>query len=75
MARALRIEFPGAFYHVTSRGNERKPIYADDTDRVRHLSRIAAGVNRFHPSALGRIDPLALVKIDPPADLNCGSNS
>ena len=48
MARALRIEFPGAFYHVTSRGNERKPIYADDTDRVRHLSRIAAGVNRFH---------------------------
>ena len=27
MARPLRIEYPGAFYHVTSRGNERKPVY------------------------------------------------
>jgi len=27
MARQLRIEFPGAFYHVTSRGNERKAIF------------------------------------------------
>ena len=27
MGRPLRIEYPGAFYHVTSRGNERKAIY------------------------------------------------
>ncbi len=33
MARPLRIEFPGAVYHVTSRGNERKPIFKDDQDR------------------------------------------
>lgn len=26
MARPLRIEYPGAYYHVTSRGNERKAI-------------------------------------------------
>jgi hypothetical protein len=26
MARPLRIQFPGAVYHVISRGNERKPI-------------------------------------------------
>ncbi|MGH8480653.1 MAG: addiction module toxin RelE, partial [Gammaproteobacteria bacterium] len=26
MARPLRIEFPGAVYHVTSRGNRREPI-------------------------------------------------
>ena len=27
MARPLRITYPGAFYHVTSRGNERKDIF------------------------------------------------
>ena len=34
MARALRIQYPGAYYHVTCRGNERKRIYYDDRDRV-----------------------------------------
>ncbi len=33
MARPLRIEYDGALYHVTSRGNARKPIYRDDVDR------------------------------------------
>lgn len=33
MARPLRIEFDGALYHVTSRGNARNPIYEDDQDR------------------------------------------
>jgi len=33
MARPLRIEYDGAVYHVTSRGNARKPIYRDDTGR------------------------------------------
>ena len=32
MARPLRLEFAGALYHVTSRGNERKPIYLDEAD-------------------------------------------
>lgn len=32
MARPLRIEYPEAFYHVTSRGNERKEIFRDVTD-------------------------------------------
>ena len=27
MARPLRIAFPGAFYHVTARGNERKAVF------------------------------------------------
>ena len=38
MARPLRIQFPGAFYHVTSRGNERKAIFKSDRDRQRFLS-------------------------------------
>jgi REP element-mobilizing transposase RayT len=33
MARPLRIEFPGAHYHVTARGNRRQAIYEDDADR------------------------------------------
>jgi len=34
MARQLRIEFPGALYHVLSRGNERNPIFKKDSDRA-----------------------------------------
>lgn len=37
MARPLRIEFPGALYHVTSRGNARAAIYIDAADRRRFL--------------------------------------
>jgi putative transposase len=33
MARPLRIEYDGALYHLTSRGNEQKPIFRDDADR------------------------------------------
>ncbi len=38
MARPLRIQYPGAFYHVTSRGNERKDIYKTPSDRQRFLA-------------------------------------
>lgn len=37
MARPLRILFPGAFYHVMCRGNERKKIFLDDADRTKFL--------------------------------------
>lgn len=33
MARKLRIQFPGAIYHVMSRGNRREDIFRDDDDR------------------------------------------
>lgn len=32
MGRPLRIEFPGAVYHVTSRGDRREPIFVDDLE-------------------------------------------
>ncbi|HDL20932.1 MAG TPA: hypothetical protein ENH30_06615 [Nitrospirae bacterium] len=38
MARPLRIEYPGAFYHITSRGNERKAIFRSARDREKFLS-------------------------------------
>jgi putative transposase len=37
MARQLRIEFEGAFYHITSRGNQRERVYFEDGDRERFL--------------------------------------
>jgi len=33
MARSVRIEFPGAFYHVMARGNRREAIFLDQADR------------------------------------------
>lgn len=33
MARSIRIEFPGAYYHVMARGNRREAIFHDDDDR------------------------------------------
>ena len=47
MARPLRIEFEGALYHVTARGNERKPIVRDDGDRRTWLATLAKTVSRF----------------------------
>lgn len=37
MARRPRVEFPGAFYHVIARGNNRQAVFADDADRARYL--------------------------------------
>lgn len=47
MARPLRIEFEGALYHVTSRGNEKGIVYTDDRDRVKFLSLIKKGYRRY----------------------------
>ena len=52
MSRPLRIEFPGAVYHVTSRGDRREPIYRDDADRVTQLAVLAEATSRFDASVL-----------------------
>ncbi|MFH1315705.1 MAG: transposase [Candidatus Uhrbacteria bacterium] len=41
MARPLRIEYPGALYHITSRGNTKQPIYLDENDRVSFLDTLS----------------------------------
>lgn len=48
MARPLRIEYPGAVYHVTSRGNERKRIYRDSRDRLTFLNTLQHVNDRYH---------------------------
>jgi len=52
MARPLRIEFPGAVYHVTSRGNRREDIFVDDEDRQSLLEVVALALSRFDAEAL-----------------------
>src|SRR5688500_4222046 len=47
MARPLRVEYPGAIFHVTVRGNERRDIYRDETDRNRFLDLLGQVVDRF----------------------------
>lgn len=37
MARPLRIQFPGAFYHITCRGNAKRPIFLDATDQKKFI--------------------------------------
>lgn len=41
MARKLRVEYPGAVYHVLNRGDRREAIFRDDTDRQRFLDTLA----------------------------------
>ena len=49
MARPLRIEFAGALYHITARGNERRSIFfLCDEDRLRFLSTLNEVCERFN---------------------------
>ena len=47
MARPLRLECPGGLYHVIARGNERKAVFRDDSDRNDYLSRLAHYAEKF----------------------------
>lgn len=47
MARPLRIEYEGAVYHITSRGNARAPIFKDNTDRKRLLALLEKVNDRY----------------------------
>jgi len=47
MTRPLRIEFPGAVYHVTSRGDRQERIFKDDIDRRRLLAILDSALLRF----------------------------
>ena len=47
MARSLRIVYPGAFYHVTSRGNEGKNIFKSKRDREQFLEYLESASFRY----------------------------
>lgn len=48
MARQLRIEYPGAVYHVMSRGNEHRRTFLDDDDRLTFLETLATVNSRYN---------------------------
>ena len=48
MARPLRIEYSGALYHVTARGNARANIFLDEADRASFLEGYALVSQRFN---------------------------
>lgn len=47
MSRPLRLQYAGAVYHVTARGNARQAIVRDDTDRQRFMATVAAMVDQY----------------------------
>lgn len=46
MARPLRLEFAGALYHLTARGNRREPIFLDNEDRSLFIGLLAKEVRQ-----------------------------
>lgn len=48
MARQLRIEYPGAVYHVTGRGNARQNVFVDNVDQYNFLNLLAKGNKRYN---------------------------
>jgi REP element-mobilizing transposase RayT len=47
MARAIRIEYENAFYHVTSRGNERKNIFFSKSDYEKFKAYLKDGQDKY----------------------------
>jgi len=42
------VQFSGAVYHVTARGNERKPISRDERDRAAQVATYEGGAVRWY---------------------------
>ncbi|MFH0872953.1 MAG: transposase, partial [bacterium] len=47
MARPLRLDYADTYYHVLSRGNEKREIYRDEKDYLRFLEGLGKMVGRF----------------------------
>ena len=75
MARPLRIEFPGAIYHVMSRGNARQQIFQDQRDYQRLVDGLAQTVERCGWELLSFVlmpNHLHLFLRTPQPNLSCG---
>ena len=65
MGRALRIEYPGAFYHATSHGNEQKEVFKTNRDREKFLSYLEKEIIAAICQTLGRNPPRFSVPVGP----------
>ena len=52
MSRPLRIQYPGAFYHITCRGNAKRSIFFDNTDRTKFLNFLIESVEIYDVNVL-----------------------
>jgi hypothetical protein len=50
MSRPLRLEFEGALYHITARGDRHEPIFEDDADRDILIHILGQGMDRLDAS-------------------------
>jgi REP element-mobilizing transposase RayT len=48
MGRPIRLEYPGAVYHIYARGNRKEPIFLDDEDRILFLKIFGDAVHRYN---------------------------
>jgi len=64
MDRQLRLEYEGAFYHVTARGNERRKIYFSEYDYQKFREYLGTAQDKYVLS-LRIIDPERLNKTNP----------
>jgi hypothetical protein len=48
VSRPLRVEFPGAVYHITARGAADEAIFLTNEDRERFLAILASVADRYH---------------------------
>ncbi|MCL0107207.1 transposase [Thermodesulfovibrionales bacterium] len=55
MARPLRIQYPGAYYHVTCRGNEQKEIFLDAEDQKIFLEKLSLSLDIYNVSLLAYV--------------------
>jgi hypothetical protein len=56
MARKLRVEYPGAIYHVMNRGDRQEPIFIDEKDREMFLKTLGVGRLAGTPASVITID-------------------
>jgi len=47
MARQLRVNYPGTFYHVTSRGNEQTAVFKNKRDREKFLEYLLCSLRKL----------------------------
>jgi hypothetical protein len=63
MARKLRVEYPGAIYHLMNRGDRREAIFRDDQDRKRFISTLGEACQKtgweMHDGDMGLDRPRA----------------
>jgi REP element-mobilizing transposase RayT len=61
MPRQSRLQYPGAMYHVMSRGNQRKDIFVDDVDRQDFLKTMAEACQKTGMKSENSINPAQAV--------------